>query len=173
MRIIGIDPGYAIVGFGVIDYNSNKFKALRYGAITTKSHTDFSDRLGEIYDDLTQVISEENPDYLSLESLFFTSNQKTAMAVAQARGVILLAAKKLQVPVFEYTPMQVKQSVSGYGKATKKQVQEMTRRILNLQSIPKPDDAADALAIAVCHAYSFNSLQYGINKTKRQSQGYY
>ncbi len=173
MRVIGIDPGYAIVGFGALEYKNSSFKALRYGAVTTKSHTDFSDRLLEIYNDLTQVISEEMPDFMAIESLYFTSNQKTAMAVAQARGVILLAAKKLQVPVFEYTPKQVKQSVSGYGNASKKQVQEMTRRILNLQSIPKPDDAADALAIAVCHAYSFNSLQYGLGKTKRQSQGYY
>ncbi len=173
MRVIGIDPGYAIVGFGVLEYKGNKFNPLNYGVIKTDSHTDFSDRIEEIYDDLTQILNATKPEYMAIESLFFTTNQKTAMAVAQARGIILLAAKKANVPVFEYTPMQIKQSVSGYGKATKKQVQEMTRRILNLETIPKPDDAADALAIAVCHSYSFNSLQYGMNTTKRQMQGYY
>ncbi len=173
MRVIGIDPGYAIVGFGVVEYKNTSFTPMQYGVIKTNSHTDFSHRLEEVFDDLTNILIQNKPDYLAVESLFFTSNQKTAIAVASARGVILLAAKKAGVPIFEYTPMQVKQSVSGYGKASKKQVQEMTRKILKLNEIPKPDDAADALAIAVCHAYSFNSLQYGIKKTKRQNQGYY
>ncbi len=173
MRILGIDPGYAIVGFGAVDYDKNSFTPVQYGAIKTNSHTLFEDRLLEIYDDLTELLKVIRPDALSCETLFFTSNQKTAMAVAQARGVILLAARMAHVPVFEYTPMQVKQSVTGYGKATKKQVQELTRTILRLQSVPKPDDAADALALAICHAYSHRSQQYGIAPTKRQQQGYY
>ncbi len=173
MIVLGIDPGYAIVGFGVIDYTNNAFTPLSYGAVTTKAKTKFEHRLTEIYDDLKQIIQSTKPEAIALESLFFTTNQKTAIAVAQARGVILLAASKACVPVFEYTPMQVKQSVSGYGKATKKQVQEMTRTILRMKTTPKPDDAADALALAICHAYSHKSKQYAITPTKRQQQGYY
>ncbi len=173
MRILGIDPGYAIVGFGALDYAANAFTPITFGAVTTKAHTNFEDRLFEIHTDITQIIENIKPEAMAIEQLFFTSNQKTVMAVAQARGVILLAARTANIPVFEYTPMQVKQSVSGYGKATKKQVQEMTRIILKMQKIPKPDDAADALALAICHAYSFGSKQYGIAPTKRQMQGYY
>ncbi len=173
MIVLGIDPGYAIVGFGVISYTNNAFKPIRYGAITTKAKTNFEQRLLEIHDDLSQIIAATKPEAIALESLFFTTNQKTAMAVAQARGVILLVACKAGVPVFEYTPMQVKQSVSGYGKATKKQVQEMTKTILRMKAVPKPDDAADALALAICHSYSHKSKQYAITPTKRQQQGYY
>ncbi|MEG1640579.1 MAG: crossover junction endodeoxyribonuclease RuvC [Ruthenibacterium sp.] len=173
MRILGIDPGYAIVGFGTLDYTANRFTTLQYGAITTQAHTAFENRLCEVFDDMTQLLENTKPDALAIETLFFQSNQKTVMAVAEARGVILLAARKAQVPIFEYTPLQVKQSVSGYGKATKKQVQEMTKTILRLDKIPKPDDTADALAMAICHAYSYRSKQYGVALTKRQQMGYY
>lgn len=173
MRILGIDPGYAIVGFGALEYVKNEFVTLQYGAITTQSHTQFEDRLLELYDDMTQLLENVKPDVMAIETLFFTSNQKTVIAVAQARGVLLLAARKAGVPVFEYTPLQVKQSVSGYGRATKKQVQEMIKRLLKLESVPKPDDTADALAMAICHAYSHRSRQYGLTQTKRQQMGYY
>lgn len=157
MRIIGIDPGYAIVGFGIIEYNKSSFSTVQYGAITTPADMDFNSRLKVIYDDLCSVLDSYRPEYLAIERLYFTSNQKTAIAVAEARGVTLLAARQRNIPIYEYTPLQVKQSVTGYGKAIKKQVQEMTKRILNLPEIPKPDDTADALAIAVCHAHSYNS----------------
>lgn len=157
MRIIGIDPGYAIVGFGIIEYNKSSFSTVQYGAITTPADMDFNSRLKVIYDDLCSVLDSFRPEYLAIERLYFTSNQKTAIAVAEARGVTLLAARQRNIPIYEYTPLQVKQSVTGYGKAIKKQVQEMTKRILNLPEIPKPDDTADALAIAVCHAHSYNS----------------
>lgn len=153
MRIIGIDPGYAIVGFGILDYAGNRFSLLEYGAITTQAHTDFAQRLRIIHEDLSYLLEKYKPDQMSLEQLFFTTNQKTAIAVAQARGVIMLGAQQAGVPIAEYTPLQVKQAVVGYGKAEKKQVQEMTRRILGLADIPKPDDAADALALAVCHGH--------------------
>ncbi len=157
MRIIGIDPGYAIVGFGVIEYNKASFRAIQYGAVTTPADMDFNSRLKVIYDDVSYILDSFKPEYLAIERLYFTTNQKTAIDVAEARGVILLAARQREIPIFEYTPLQVKQSVTGYGKAIKKQVQEMTKRILNLPEIPKPDDTADALAIAVCHAHSYNS----------------
>lgn len=157
MRIIGIDPGYAIVGFGVIEYNKASFRAIQYGAVTTPADMDFNSRLKVIYDDVSYILNSFKPEYLAIERLYFTTNQKTAIDVAEARGVILLAARQREIPIFEYTPLQVKQSVTGYGKAIKKQVQEMTKRILNLPEIPKPDDTADALAIAVCHAHSYNS----------------
>lgn len=157
MKIAGIDPGYAIVGFGIIEYANSRFQTLDYGAITTGADMPFNERLGEIYSDLSYVLDKWKPDYLSIERIFFTTNQKTAIAVAEARGVILLSAVQRKIPIFEYTPLQVKQSVTGYGKAVKKQVQEMTKRILALSEIPKPDDTADALAIAICHAHSYNS----------------
>lgn len=157
MRIIGIDPGYAIVGFGIIEYNKASFSTVQYGAITTPADMDFNSRLKVIYDDLSSILDSFKPDFLAIEKLYFTSNQKTAIAVAEARGVTLLAARQRDIPIYEYTPLQVKQSVTGYGKAIKKQVQEMTKRILSLPEIPKPDDTADALAIAVCHAHSYNS----------------
>lgn len=153
MRIIGIDPGYAIVGFGVLDYEGNKFSLVEYGAITTEAHTDFGERLGTIYDDLIYLLDKHKPQQMAIEQLFFTTNQKTAIAVAQARGVILLCAQQKGISVAEYTPLQVKQAVVGYGKAEKSQVQDMTKRILSLNGIPKPDDAADALAIAICHGH--------------------
>jgi len=163
MRIIGIDPGYAIVGFGVLEYNKARFSVVEYGAVTTPADMDFSQRLCEIYNDLCYIFDKYRPEFLSIERLYFTSNQKTAIAVAQARGVTLLAAKQRGIEIFEYTPLQVKQSVTGYGKAVKKQVQEMTKRILELDEVPKPDDTADALAMAICHAHSYNSRLCGLN----------
>lgn len=154
MRILGIDPGYAIVGFGVVDYAGMNFTPLEYGAITTEAGTIFSDRLTSIYNDLDFLISRWQPDCIALERLFFTSNQKTVIDVAQARGVIILCAAQHNIPLYEYTPLQVKMAVVGYGKAEKKQVMDLTRRILRLDQIPKPDDAADALAIAICHGHS-------------------
>ncbi|MEG0769621.1 MAG: crossover junction endodeoxyribonuclease RuvC [Ruthenibacterium sp.] len=173
MRILGVDPGYAIVGYGALDYDHNRFSPVQYGAITTQSHTLFEDRLQEVYDDMTQLLQTLKPDVMAIETLYFSSNHTTVIAVAEARGVILLAARKANVPVFEYTPLQVKQSVSGYGKAPKKQVQEMVRTILHLDAIPKPDDTADALAMAICHAYSYRSKQYGVALTKHQQMGYF
>ncbi len=158
MRILGIDPGYAIVGYGVIDYSSNHFSIVDYGAVTTKAHTDFEQRLSLIYEGLNQIISVHKPDVMSIEKLFFNTNTTTAIDVAQARGVIVLSAAQAGVPVFQYTPLQVKQSVVGYGRAEKKQVQEMTKLLLGLKAVPKPDDTADALALAICHAHSSGSL---------------
>lgn len=154
MRIIGIDPGYAIVGIGVVDYIGNKFRTLEYGAITTPAGMPTVDRLKKIYDELTMYIGKYRPDAVAVEELFFNSNQKTAINVAQARGVILVALRNNDVPVYEYTPLQVKQSVTGYGRAQKAQIQQMVKTLLGLNVIPKPDDAADALALAICHAHS-------------------
>jgi crossover junction endodeoxyribonuclease RuvC len=158
MIIIGIDPGYAIVGFGVINYDNTRYTTLDYGAVTTPAKTPFSERLEQIYDGITAVLERWKPQAVSLEKLFFNTNTTTAIDVAQARGVIMLAAKKCAVPVFEYTPLQVKQAVVGYGRAEKKQVMEMTRILLGLSKVPKPDDTADALAMALCHAHSSGSL---------------
>ena len=149
MVILGIDPGYAIVGYGVLEYSNNRFTVLDYGAITTQAGTPFNRRLEMIYDDLCLLMER---------FLFYNTNAKTVIDVAQARGVTVLAAQKHGVEVFEYTPLQVKQSVVGYGRAEKKQVQEMTRLILNLEKIPKPDDTADALAMAICHGHASGSL---------------
>ncbi len=152
MIILGIDPGYAIVGFGVIRYEQGRFVPLEYGAVTTEAETDFSDRLQTIYDCVAAILAKWSPDAMAVEKLYFNSNQKTAIGVAEARGVILLAAKKNRTPLYEYTPLQVKTAVTGYGRAEKPQVMEMTRRLLCLKQVPKPDDTADALAIAICHA---------------------
>ncbi len=157
MRILGIDPGFAIVGYGFIDYKSGKITPVDYGAVITPAGMDFSKRLKIIYDRVVLMIETMKPDAVAIEKLFFTTNQKTGIDVAQARGVILLAAECCGVDIFEYTPLQVKQGVVGYGKAEKAQVMEMTKRILKLEKAPKPDDTADALAIAICHAHSGNS----------------
>jgi crossover junction endodeoxyribonuclease RuvC len=158
MIILGIDPGYAIVGWGVVDHRQNKFRTVDYGAITTNAGVEFTRRLEEIYNDMTTLFARYQPDVMAIEKLFFNTNTTTAIMVAEARGCILLAARQAGVKVYEYTPLQVKQSVTGYGRAEKKQIQEMTRLLLGLQKIPKPDDTADALALAVCHAHSANSL---------------
>lgn len=167
MIIIGIDPGYAIVGIGVVEYKGNKFRPIEYTAITTLAGMNTVDRLKKIYDEMAMLIDKHKPDAMAIEELFFNSNQKTAINVAQARGVILVAAANKGVPVREYTPLQVKQSVTGYGRADKKQIQEMVKLILHLNVIPKPDDAADALALAICHAHSnkMNNL-LGLNGVK-------
>ena len=157
MVILGIDPGYAIVGYGFIRYEKNRYQVLNFGAITTPAGMDFTQRLKEIYEDLSLLCQKYKPEVLSIEKLFFNTNKKTAVDVAQARGVILLAAKMNNVEVREYTPLQVKQSVVGYGRAEKKQVQEMTKQLLGLSAVPKPDDTADALALALCHAHASGS----------------
>lgn len=157
MVVFGIDPGYAIVGWGAISFKSNTYKALGYGSVETQAHTDFNQRLEYIYDELYTILNRCRPDALAIERLYFQTNQKTAIKVAQARGVTLLAAQKLKIPIFEYTPLQVKTAVTGYGKAKKPQVMEMTRRLLKLDEVPKPDDTADALAIAICHAQASGS----------------
>lgn len=151
MVIFGIDPGYAIVGWGCVRYERARFAPLDFGAITTPAGMDFSLRLEHIYDELAALFAVKKPDALAVEKLYFKNNQKTAIDVAEARGVILLAAKKSGIPLFEYTPLQVKSSVTGFGRAEKPQVMEMTRRLLGLREVPKPDDTADALAIAICH----------------------
>lgn len=156
MIILGIDPGFAIVGYGVLEYQNNKFRVLDYGAITTDAKTPMYDRFLSIYDDLNQVIEKYHPDFMAIEELFFNTNRTTAINVAQARGILLLSALKHGVKVFEYTPLQVKQAVAGYGRAEKQQVQQMVKLLLNLDKVPKPDDTADALAIAICHAHSYN-----------------
>ncbi len=153
MRILGIDPGYAIVGFGVVDYAGANFAPIEYGAILTEAHTPFTRRLCSIDTDMQEILRRYQPDCMAIERLYFTTNQKTAIDVAQARGILILAAAQKNIPVYEYTPLQVKQAVVGYGKAEKHQVMDMTRRILKLEQIPKPDDAADALAIAICHGH--------------------
>ncbi len=154
MIILGIDPGLAIVGYGVIEYQAPSFKTLAYGAITTPAHTPVEDRLSEIFDGMTELIEMYHPADMAIEELFFNTNTTTGITVAEARGVALLAARRQKVRIFEYTPLQVKQAVVGYGRAEKKQVQTMIQTILNLKALPKLDDTADALAIAVCHAHT-------------------
>jgi len=156
MIILGIDPGYAIVGWGILDYQGNKFRVLDYGAITTDASMEMYARFQSIHNDLNRIIELYQPEAMAIEELFFNSNRSTAINVAQARGVLLLSALNHNVPIFEYTPLQVKQAVAGYGRAEKQQVQQMTKMLLNLESVPKPDDTADALAIAICHAHSYN-----------------
>lgn len=153
MRILGIDPGTGILGFGVIDSIDGKLKLVDAGVITTPAKTPHDERLEEIFDSLTEIVAATKPEVLSIEKLFFTKNITTAMTVAEARGVALLVGRKAKLPIYEYTPNQIKQTLTGYGKADKKQMQEMVRLQLNLKEIPKPDDAADALAAAITHAF--------------------
>ena len=158
LRILGIDPGIATIGFGVLDYDNNKCSLVKCGVITTPPHVSLSSRLNQIYNDLGDVIGAFKPDCVSVEELFFNTNITTGIAVAHGRGVILLACYKANLPIYEYTPLQVKQAVAGYGRAEKKQVMEMVKRICGLRAVPKPDDAADAVALAICHARSSTSL---------------
>lgn len=151
MRIIGIDPGTGILGFGVIEITDGRMQVIDAGVVTTPAHTPIDVRLEDIFDSLNEVISATKPDVMSIEKLFFSQNVTTAMSVSQARGVAMLAGRKGGLPIHEYTPLQIKQSVTGYGKADKKQVQEMVRVQLNLKNAPKPDDCADALAAAITH----------------------
>lgn len=158
MRILGIDPGVATVGFGVIESDRMQQKMLQYGAITTPAGKPLASRLVQIGDDLTELIGKFQPDEIAIEELFFSKNITTGIAVAHARGIILYVAEKMQIPIYEYTPMQVKQAVVGYGLAEKRQVMDMTKRLLKLKTVPRPDDAADALAIAICHGRSATSI---------------
>ena len=158
MRILGIDPGIATVGFGLVDSERGRMKYVACGVISTPAKTSLSSRLELIYNDLNQLFDAFKPDVISVEELFFNTNITTGIAVAHGRGVILLAAQKAGIPIYEYTPLQVKQAVVGYGRAEKKQVIDMVRRLLNMPSPPKPDDAADAVALAICHARSSTSL---------------
>ncbi len=152
MRIIGIDPGTGILGFGVIDVNGNKVTMVDAGVITTPAHTPLDERLEDIYDSLTEIIRETKPQVMSIEKLFFARNVTTAISVSHARGVAMLTGRQAKIPIAEYTPMQIKQTLTGYGKADKKQMQEMVRMHLGLREIPKPDDAADALAAAITYS---------------------
>ena len=157
MRILGIDPGYATIGFGLIEAERWNARMLSYGAITTPAGLPLSRRLYQISCDAEELIGRLQPDAISIEELFFNTNITTGIAVAHGRGVILYAAEKCGIPLYEYTPSQVKLAVTGYGKAEKRQVMDMTKRLLKLKSVPRPDDAADALALALCHARSFTS----------------
>lgn len=165
MRILGIDPGYAIVGYGVLDYDNVAFKTINYGAITTAPETSFDRRLVEIYDDMCSILDMFRPDCMSIEKLYFNTNITTGIDVAQARGVTMLAAAQRGIPIYEYTPLQVKVAVTGYGRAEKHQMQEMTKNILRLKAVPKPDDTADALAIAICHGHTGGSRLAGIQES--------
>lgn len=156
MRIIGIDPGTGILGFGVIDFDHGKSQIIDAGVIKTPVHEDDAVRLLTIHNELTEIINLTSPDVMSVEKLFFAQNVTTAMTVAQARGVVLLCAKQANLTIFEYTPLQIKQALTGYGRATKQQIQEMVRIILNLKAIPKPDDCADALAAAIMHSMTMH-----------------
>ena len=157
MRILGIDPGYATIGFGVVESSVAQVRMVTYGAITTPAGLPLSRRLYQIGSDMEELIGKLRPDVISIEELFFNTNITTGIAVAHGRGVILYAAEKCGIPLYEYTPGQVKLAVTGYGKAEKRQVMDMTRRLLKLRAVPRPDDAADALALAICHARSFTS----------------
>lgn len=152
MRILGIDPGYAICGFGIIEQHNQKIKPLDFGVISTQPRVPFEQRLLAIHDGITALMKRYEPEVVAIEELFFSRNTTTAMGTAQARGVIILAAAKMNLPVFEYKPSQVKNAVTGYGKADKKQVQQMVKTILGLSEVPQPDDAADALAVAIAQA---------------------
>ena len=168
MLILGIDPGYAIVGWGVIRYERGKFIPVDFGAITTPAGMPFNRRLEILYDELTDLLTRHTPDSVAVEKLYFQTNAKTAIDVAQARGVTMLALQKKGVPVFEYTPLQVKSAVTGFGQAQKPQVMEMTKRLLRLKAVPKPDDTADALAIAICHAqYGGTALKQSLLRGER------
>lgn len=158
LRILGIDPGLATVGFSIVDVEKSKMKLVTCGVISTPAHTSLSSRLDRIFEDMNELLSSFSPNVMSIEELFFNTNITTGIAVAHARGVILLSAYRAGVQVFEYTPLQVKQAVVGYGRAEKNQVIDMVRRILALPAAPKPDDAADAVALAICHARSSTSL---------------
>jgi len=158
MRILGIDPGVATIGFGLVEAGRASVRLLRYGVITTPAGLRLSTRLYQISQDMNELLTQFKPDEMAVEELFFSKNITTGIAVAHGRGVILLEAERAGVPAYEYTPMQVKQAVAGYGGADKRQVMLMTQRLLKMKEIPRPDDAADALAIAVCHSRSATSL---------------
>lgn len=163
-KILGIDPGFATIGFGLIASDRGSVQMLRYGAVTTPAGMEFPQRLKLIYDDMTELLHMLKPDVVSIEELFFNTNITTGIQVAHGRGVILLACTNCGIPIFEYTPLQVKQAVAGYGRAEKRQVMDMTKRLLHLEKMPRPDDAADGLALALCHARSSTSLLSGLQR---------
>ncbi len=158
MRIIGVDPGYAIVGWGVLDYAGSHFATVDYGAIQTQAGLPFARRLEQIYSEFTAILAKHRPDGMGMEKLYFTKNVTTGIDVAQARGVLLLAGQGAGLRLGEYTPLEVKQAVTGYGKAEKQQVMQMTKMLLGLAALPKPDDTADALAVAICHAHTVRAI---------------
>lgn len=157
LLILGVDPGLATIGFSIVEKDGNKFNVIKYGVIKTSSKKSDVERLKIIYKNIKELINEYKPDQMAVEELFFNKNVKTAIIVGQARGVILLAGAELNIPVAEYTPLQIKQAVVGYGRADKNQVQQMVKNLLNLSEIPKPDDAADALAISICHGHVYSA----------------
>ena len=169
MRILGIDPGYGITGFGLIEAERGQSRLLQCGAITTPAGMDFSARLEIIYEDMRKLLEVAKPDAVAIEELFFGQNVTTGIGVAQSRGVILLAIRQAGLDVYSYKPMQVKQALVGYGGATKHQMQDMTMRLLHLNAMPKPDDAADAIAIALCHGRSATSL---LAQAQKQQGGF-
>ena len=154
MRILGIDPGYAILGWGVLDVEGNRFKVVAYDSILTDKDTPMPERLEQLYQGLCEIIEKYRPQAASIEELYFNNNAKTAIMVGEARGVAILACSRGGLEINEYTPLQIKQALVGYGRADKKQVQQMVKTILNLEKVPKPDDTADALAAAICHGHS-------------------
>jgi crossover junction endodeoxyribonuclease RuvC len=168
MRILGIDPGYAILGYGIVDYAANKYALVSCGAVTTDKGTPMPERLSHIFDKLTWIIDDFKPDVAAVEELFFNSNQKTAIHVGEARGAAVVACAKAGIPVFEYTPLQIKQALTGYGRADKTQMQEVVRSVLGLKEIIRPDDAADAAAAAICHG---NSASYIDRVARAVSKG--
>lgn len=173
MRILGIDPGYAILGYGIIDMKGNRFSVCGYGAVTTDASMEMPDRLKHLYTQIMEIIREYEPEVASIEELFFNTNSKTALLVGQARGVAILACANSGLEIREYTPLQIKQGLVGYGRAEKKQVQIMVKTILHLDEVPKPDDTADALAAAICHGHCaghFNKLEKYINATSTKKR---
>ncbi|SHE48929.1 Holliday junction endonuclease RuvC [Caldanaerobius fijiensis DSM 17918] len=165
MIVMGIDPGLATLGYGIVNYEYNHFNVIEYGAIITPSDMCLADRLREIYDEMGDLIDKYRPDAFAIEELFFNKNAKTAIVIGEARGVAIVAAAKKNVEVYEYTPLQVKQAVVGYGRAEKLQVQLMVKALLNLREVPKPDDVADALAVAICHCHStgtYSNYNFGV-----------
>ena len=172
MVILGIDPGFAIVGFGLIESERGSVRMLQYGAVTTPAGLPLATRLVQIENDMTELIRQLKPDEIAIEELFFSKNITTGIAVAHGRGVLLYTAEKLHLPVYEYTPMQIKQALTGYGRADKKQIQQVVASLLKLKNIPRPDDAADALAIALCHAFTsrFGTLFSVENNTRTKGK---
>lgn len=164
MIILGVDPGTATTGYGLINKQGQQYEVIDFGCITTPANTPLHDRLDTIFEELSEIIEKHKPEHIAVEELFFANNAKTAIAVGQARGVILLAGKKKGLSVFEYTPLEVKMALTGYGRADKNQIQQMVKALLMLTEIPKPDDAADALAIAICHGQS-HKPEYKIGKS--------
>ena len=164
MLVFGIDPGYAIVGWGIVDITAGRLTPVAYGAVTTEAGEEFPKRLLKIQEKISYLLSKYKPQAVAIEKLYFNTNTSTAIDVSQARGVIVCEAARQNIDIFEYTPIQVKAAVVGYGQAEKKQVMEMTRQLLKLSEVPKPDDTADALAIAICHAHSFNSRRFNLEE---------